>query len=684
MIAARIVGLGFAPAWQTCVYAWRTPDGEAGADTTQWLTSLTSSPHAPVPGFLDTIELLRRGHDMCFVRRFPLLDALTPQNRAMAMAHEAFHCLQREWTSTNGGARNARGPRRAWPAGPATRCSLPPTHRTTASRASCSGAGCTCGTATGSSSASIRRGASSASWSRRPAAAAVWTRVVPIWQAGDNNEAAWAAAVGGHEGDVLDTWGSGLFREPSFPAAWQQRLPFAMPDTRGADYNKPTLTLGREGTAREETLPYRADMWVVRSPASPLVKVDHRGARARHRRAHGLAAPLGAVVLLRWPLRVPARHDRAHHDPAARRHRRDALRGRGLGARRARALVLEAHDMSEFCTGLEATRRRRPRRRRPRRLAQRAAHHHVRQPVLRPAVGRRVRAGALGATAPSRCRRASRSWTTIGLATTNTAIAMRADGHRLAIYDAVGRPCASTAACRPWRATTCWRWAPCSCDAPGRCTTCSGPTARRCAWTRTTPRAARDHRAGRHARGARRASAPTTATRPTTSSPRAAPPGLHAARGGRRHLARYGSGVGRLRVAARPVRRLLARPRRPTSLFDYAPGQSPATFVDRAVPRREFTMADFTAAQRRRRRASLRRDRRRPGPPQLRARRGADRRRRLRHHRPARRAGPLRLAPADGLRVARRPALGAGRQRRQHLLRGPERHLRRRDPGARW
>ena len=68
--------------------------------------------------------------------------------------------------------------------------------------------------------------------------------------------------------------------------------------------------------------------------------------------------------------------------------------------------------------------------------------------------------------------------------------------------------------------------------------------------------------------------------------------------GGDYRVPRFAPGRGRLRVAARAVRRLVARSRRGTSLFDYRRGESPATFTDRSMPATEFTLADLSAVLR--------------------------------------------------------------------------------------
>jgi len=591
-MAARIGGLGFAPAWQTCVYDWRAPDGAAGADTTQWVTSATSSPYDA--GILDAISAIRP--DMCFIRKFPLLDELSAANQGMALAHEVFHCLQREWLRghVDHNPPCADEALANWAGHQISPGTYLPSDRLP-------GAHFERWASVWQLSLLERTYPAWGFWGvveQIAGAEALWNRIVLVWGAGGSNEAVWAVGAGANAPEVLDTWGAGLFREESFPAAWMQRLPFAVPDRRGADNNKPVVELTNERTTRLETRDYKATMYVVHASSHPLVRVSVEGngrvtdGRTDWLRPSGLwvcfggacACPAGQIERVSIPL---------HEDIGA------SLYAGIAAAAEPSTLVLEPHEMSEYCE------------------------------TPPPPPG-----GGGGGPGPGETHSEPHLWTFDGLAydlqsagefilarsadgrfevqarmepadesqlaTTNTAVAMRADGHRIAVYGYPGVTLRVDGRVRPLGRDEAIEVGNARVRRVGPIFYVQWPDGSQVRVDVHTPTALRiavepsDALLGR-VRGVLGSNDGNPGNDLVTAG--GVQLDYRVSGGGRPHIPTFPSGVDDFKWIHGPYAESW-RIRQAASLFDYRPGQSTATFTNRSVPRNEITLADFTAAQR--------------------------------------------------------------------------------------
>ena len=390
-IAARIPGYG-TPAWTVCVYDWGTDNGTSLADTIQWRTSADSTPWNQ--DMWDTIAFFAGTLDMCFVRVFPDWFTISAANQRTLMGHEMYHCLHKEWGK---GSTSEKSP--AW-----------------AEESLATWAGHQVAPATyappDKAPGSFYRYWNE-HWAKKlftrtydglgfigrveqvSGASGVWDRVKSVWTAKEDSPAAFANLTGSNQPDVLNTWGSGLYRQPSFPAGWHQTVPWDVPDTYAPEYFKMTIPLGA-ATERLETKDYRPDMYVVRSDERPLVNVTVEGFGRVTDGKTDWPQPARAVVLLRRQVRVPRGPAREGAHPAPRRHRRQALRGARGGRRRLGAGARAARDVRVLRgrRGAAAAAHRNGWGRAGRRLQRRPAPDHERRRPLRLPGRRRVRAGA--------------------------------------------------------------------------------------------------------------------------------------------------------------------------------------------------------------------------------------------------------------------------------------------------
>ncbi len=342
-IAANIPGYG-TPAWTVCVYDWGDVGGTALADTIQWRLSADSTPWKQ--DMWDTIAFFTGTLDMCFVRVFPDWFTISAGNQRTLMGHEMYHCLHKEWGKGSTSERNplwAEESLATWAGHQVAPATYAPIDK----------------------APGLYYDHWNNHWAKKLFArtydglgfigrveqmsgtSGVWGRVTSVWGAKEDSPAIFSSLTGSNQPDVLNTWGSGLYRQPSFPSGWHQTVPWDVPDPYGPEYFKMTIPLGA-ATERLETKDYRPDLYVVRSDERPLVNVTVEGFGRVTDGKTDWPHPSGQWFCFGGKCECPeGQHEKAaipaHADIG------DKLYAGLAAAGGVSALVLEPHAMSEYC-----------------------------------------------------------------------------------------------------------------------------------------------------------------------------------------------------------------------------------------------------------------------------------------------------------------------------------------------
>ena len=138
-------------------------------------------------------------------------------------------------------------------------------------------------------------------------ASGVWDRVKSVWTAKEDSPGRLRRLTGSNQPDVLNTWGSGLYRQPSFPAGWHQTVPWDVPGHLRAGVLQDDDPARRgDGAAGDEGLPRRTCTSCA-ATSGRWCNVTVEGFGRVTDGKTDWPQPDRAVVLLRRQVRVPAR-----------------------------------------------------------------------------------------------------------------------------------------------------------------------------------------------------------------------------------------------------------------------------------------------------------------------------------------------------------------------------------------